>query len=429
MKAEQLWASILQEAIQGKLVPQLESEPESNQIGEIPEEVPFAIPEKWKWRAFSEAVKSIATKPYQIKSSEVLSEGFIPVVSQSQRSIDGYCNDEDKVIPTELLPIVIFGDHTKVAKYVAFPFIVGADGTKLLRPIHNDLTCEFLYFFVQFMSQKIRNRGYSRHFQFLKSTFIPIPPLKEQVRITARLKKLKPLIEKYGQEQIAIEKLENSFPSLLRLSLLKEAIQGKLVPQLESEPEVSQIGKIPEDVPFNIPSKWKWMSLGNVLTEISDGSHNPPPNSGEGIPVLSAKNVNNGIIDTQLVTRWTTEQQWAIEDKKIHIEPGDVLLTIVGTIGRTAVVSSSAPKFMLQRSVCVMKPENFLNSEFLSLMLTSPTSLKWMMARASGTAQKGIYLKILRELPLPIPPLPEQHRIVAKLSELFDKLNWTQRFQ
>ena len=76
-----------------------------------------------------------------------------------------------------------------------------------------------------------------------------------------------------------------------------------------------------------------------------------------------------------------------------------------------------------------MKPENFLNSEFLSLMLTSPTSLEWMMARASGTAQKGIYLKTLRELPLPIPPLPEQHRIVAKLSELFDKLNWTQRFQ
>lgn len=172
---------------------------------------------------------------------------------------------------------------------------------------------------------------------------------------------------------------------------MEKAIQGKLVPQLESEPEVSQIGKIPEDVPFNIPSKWKWMSLGNVLTEISDGSHNPPPNSGEGIPVLSAKNVNNGIIDTQLVTRWTTEEQWAIEDKKIHIEPGDILLTIVGTIGRTAVVSNSAPKFMLQRSVCVMKPENFLNSEFLSLMLTSPTSLEWMMARASGTAQKGIY--------------------------------------
>ena len=85
---------------------------------------------------------------------------------------------------------MIFGDHTRVAKYVNFPFIVGADGTKLLRPIHEDLTPEFLYFFVQFMSQQIRDRGYSRHFQFLKSTFVPIPPKQEQTRIVAKLKEI-----------------------------------------------------------------------------------------------------------------------------------------------------------------------------------------------------------------------------------------------
>ena len=165
------------------------------------------------------------------------------------------------------------------------------------------------------------------------------------------------------------------------------------------------------------------MSLNDVLLQISDGSHNPPPNSGVGIPVLSAKNVHDGIIDTQAVTRWTTEEQWVIEDRKVHIESGDVLLTIVGTIGRTAVVPDDALKFMLQRSVCVMKTKNFLNSKFLSLMLTSPALLEWMMDRASGTAQKGIYLKALRAMPLPIPPLSEQHRIVGKLTELFNKLN------
>ena len=180
----------LEQAIEGKLVPQLESEPDAKQIGVEPKEVPFVIPEKWKWRAFPVAVKNISAKSYQIKSSEVLRDGALPVVSQSKQRIDGYSNNKSKAIPTELLPIVIFGDHTRVTKYVNFPFIVGADGTKLLRPIHEDLTPEFLYFFVQFMSQQIRDRGYSRHFQFLKSTYVPIPPKQEQIRIVAKLKEI-----------------------------------------------------------------------------------------------------------------------------------------------------------------------------------------------------------------------------------------------
>lgn len=195
------------------------------------------------------------------------------------------------------------------------------------------------------------------------------------------------------------------------------------VAQLESEPEIVQFGRTPEDVPFPIPSKWKWMSLVEILLEISDGSHNPPPNSGQGIPVLSAKNVNNGVIDAQGVTRWVTEEQWLIEDKKIHIEPGDVLLTIVGSIGRTAVVPDGAAKFMLQRSVCIMKPKTFLDSEFLALMLTSSALFEWMMDRASGTAQKGIYLKTVKAMPFPVPPFSEQQRIVAKTKKIFEQIN------
>lgn len=418
MKAEQLWASILQEAIQGKLVPQLENEPEVNQIGELPEDIPFAIPEKWKWRAFSEAVKSIATKPYQIKSSEVLSEGFIPVVSQSQRSIDGYCNDEDKVIPTELLPIVIFGDHTKVAKYVAFPFIVGADGTKLLRPIQNDLTCEFLYFFVQFMSQKIRNRGYSRHFQFLKSTFIPIPPLKEQVRITARLKKLKPLIEKYGQEQIAIEKLENSFPSLLRLSLLKEAIQGKLVPQLESEPEVETFSSEPDDPPFDIPDKWKWAKFRDVV-DVRDGTHDTPKYQISGVPLVTSKNLRNGTIDFNNV-KYISEEDHIEISKRSKVEKGDILFAMIGTVGNPAIVGNDS--IFSIKNVALFKPlyDSKLNFEFLYYLLLFAQNQ--MIKESSGGVQRFVSLKYLRNFYIPVPPLGEQQRIVSRIKKLISTL-------
>ena len=402
-----------------KLVTQLENEPEVNQIGELPEDIPFAIPEKWKWRAFSEAVKSIATKPYQIKSSEVLSEGFIPVVSQSQRSIDGYCNDEDKVIPTELLPIVIFGDHTKVAKYVAFPFIVGADGTKLLRPIQNDLTCEFLYFFVQFMSQKIRNRGYSRHFQFLKSTFIPIPPLKEQVRITARLKKLKPLIEKYGQEQIAIEKLENSFPSLLRLSLLKEAIQGKLVPQLESEPIVTQVGAKPQDVPFIIPNKWKWVQLKTVGKVIGGGTPrtNVPEYWDNGdIPWFTPADL--GKITSIYVgtsARKITAKGLA-NSSAIRMPRNSVLFSSRAPIGYIALAEEAC--CTNQGCKSFVANESFIMPMWAYWVLKARTPD--IVSRASGTTFKEISGRGMGDTWIPLPPIPEQNRIITRIKELFD---------
>ena len=299
------------------------------------------------------------------------------------------------------------------------------NGNAMVVKPRNDLVChDYLVAFLKVFNWKKVISGSAQPQitrKNLATVLFPLPPLEEQHRIVAKLNQLCDQIE---SAENAYKELSGSLSERFKQLCLEKVVQGKLVPQLESEPEMAQIGETPEDVAFDIPAKWKWMSLENVLTEISDGSHNPPPNSGKGIPVLSAKNVNNGIIDAQLITRWTTEEQWAIEDKKIHIEPGDVLLTIVGTIGRTAVVSNDMPKFILQRSVCVMKTKNFLNSEFLSLMLTSPALLEWMMDRASGTAQKGIYLKSLRKMPIPVPPLSEQHRIVGKILELFDKLKW-----
>lgn len=424
-----------------KLVTQLESEPESNQIGEIPEEVPFVIPEKWKWAKLSD----VAIFNPKVAPDDELEATFLPMAAvsagyenkidtteiQSWRKIkSGYSKFADGDIIMAKITPCFQNLKSAICKNLCNGIGAGSTEFHVIRP-NSLLNPTYLLIFLKspyLLTYGIENfKGTAGQQRIgtndLKKCLIPLPPLEEQKRIVACVENLRSHINSYQNEEQQLSALQSSFKEKLRASILQEAIQGKLVPQLESEPEMPQIGGIPENIPFDIPSKWKWMSLENVLTEISDGSHNPPPNSGKGVPVLSAKNINNGIIDTQLVTRWTTEEQWAIEDRKIHIEPGDVLLTIVGTIGRTAVVPDDAPKFMLQRSVCVMKTKNFLNSKFLSLMLTSPALLEWMMDRASGTAQKGIYLKALRAMPLPIPPLSEQHRIVGKLTELFNKLN------
>ena len=92
-------------------------------------------------------------------------------------------------------PVIIFGDHTKNVKYIDFDFIVGADGVKILNPIF--IYPMFLYYLIEYAKINMKNRGYSRHFQFLKEKFYPIPPFNEQKRIVKKIKELLPHVNRY----------------------------------------------------------------------------------------------------------------------------------------------------------------------------------------------------------------------------------------
>ena len=158
------------------------------------------------------------------------------------------------------------------------------------------------------------------------------------------------------------------------------------------------------------------MRLGEITSKITDGSHNPPPNNLSGVPILSATNIFDEKIQIESASRWISEEQWEIENKRTDIQLNDILLTIVGTIGRTAIVKSN-DKFALQRSVAVLKPIQ-VYSEYISYVLQSAFLLDLLNLSSKGTAQKGIYLSSLKDLILPLPALNEQHRIVAKIEEL-----------
>lgn len=172
-----------------------------------------------------------------------------------------------------------------------------------------------------------------------------------------------------------------------------------------------------DEVTKTLPTSWKAVPLAAISVKLTDGSHNPPRDAGSGVPMLSSQNVlDNGAIDFTTPSRYVSAEDFQRENARTSASPGDVLLTIVGSLGRSAVVPVEAPDFVLQRSVAVIRTG--LVSGYLAIFLRSPVARAYYDEHGKGTAQKGIYLGKLGELLLPVPPLDEQARIVARVDEL-----------
>ena len=185
---------ILDLAIHGKLVPQdPNDEPASELLKRINPKAEITtdnghsvkLPPGWCACKYTDIYTDISSKPYQIFQSQIQESGKYPVVSQSVKHIEGFtdsCN-----VFSHSLPCIIFGDHTRVVKYIDFDFVVGADGVKIQCPKVN---VKWAYYVMEYVSSKIVNKGYSRHFgQVVKFTYA-LPPLAEQQRIVAKIEEL-----------------------------------------------------------------------------------------------------------------------------------------------------------------------------------------------------------------------------------------------
>ena len=427
MNAESLRASILQEAIQGRLVPQLESEPAVEQIGKAPEDVPFAIPEKWKWCNFGNVVAygkceqvlsqnieksawildlediesgtgnllqkkkdaSVQSNKNRFKKGDVLYSKLRPYLNKViVADEDGYCTTEIVPITPSVAQAPLDAQYLKI--YLMSPYFVGyanqcSYGVKMPRLGTKD-------------AQK---------------ALFPLPPLKEQYRIVAKLNELRPLVETYGKEQEALEKLEKEFPDKLRASLLQEAIQGKLVPQLESEPAVEQIGKAPEDVPFAIPEKWKWCNFGNVVAY------------GKCEQVLS-QNIEKSawILDLEDIESGTgnllqKKKDASVQSNKNRFKKGDVLYSKLRPYLNKVIVADEDGYCTTE--IVPITPsvaQAPLDAQYLKIYLMSPYFVGYANQCSYGVKMPRLGTKDAQKALFPIPPIEEQCRIVAKLNEL-----------
>ena len=346
----------------------------------------------WQTKPFEDCIEKV-TYTSKIQRKYFLDTGTFPVVSQEDAFINGYWDGEDDVFRVET-PLVVFGDHTKVLKYVDFDFVLGADGVKLLPPK------EFLvpkFFYYQLQTAQLDSLGYARHYKLLKELQINYPDKAEQHRIVA---------------------------------LLDEAFDGIATARANAEKNLHNARAVFESHLQSVFTEaWQAgepVTLAELATDITDGDHMPPPKAPSGIPFITIGNVAKGnrkidFSDTFMVPR---EYFDALKpNKKPRV--GDVLYTVTGSFGIPILVNEQRD-FCFQRHIGLIRPKTDVSSEWLFYLLMSPQIIQQAYAGATGTAQKTVSLKVLRGFKVPRIPLIMQKAATSTLNNL---ANETQRLE
>lgn len=229
-----------------------------------------------------------------------------------------------------------------------------------------------------------------------KRILIPIPPQKEQEKIAEILSTVDSQID---DTEKLIEKSKE----------LKKGLMQKLLTKGigHSEFKKTEVAEI--------PAEWEVKKLEEVTRLIKDGTHNPPVRVDKGIPLLSAENIFNRKVNYGINEKNISINDYNNIHKNYTIDKGDILMTIVGTIGRVAVVQDDN-KFTVQRSVAIIKSGEDLSNEYLSYFLESDICKRDLYRRSNCTAQAGLYLGELGKIKIILPSLDEQEKIADILS-------------
>jgi type I restriction enzyme S subunit len=355
----------------------------------------FDLPQSWSNIKLDEVVKCISPNNKKLKQKDYHAQGKYPVIDQGQVFIGGYSDDKNLLLDFEP-PVIVFGDHTKVKKFVNFNFIVGADGVKVLKPIEY-FDPKLFYYFLHCI--KFVDKGYARHYQHLIKENIPLPPLSEQSRIVAKLEELFPQLD------IAVAELKKAKEQIktYKQSVLKYAFEGKLTI------DNSQF-KIDNET--GLPEGWKWVKLSELATEITDGDHLPPPKSPNGIPFITISNINKSINKIDFSDTFKVDPVYykKIKDSK-KPRRGDILYTVTGSFGIPVLIDFDM-KFCFQRHIGLIRPNSEVKNKCLYYILQTPQVYRQADETSTGTAQKTVTLNALRNIIVPKIPISIQTQII-----------------
>lgn len=388
------------------------------------------IPQTWSTMSFEEGIETISDLGLRVEQREYLAEGLLPVIDQGINFIGGYTNDLSKRYRGPL-PVIAFGDHTRRIKYVDFDFAVGAQGVKLLKA-RDCWVPKYLAYLLSVLP--IPDRGYGRHYQFLRKLVLPLPPLNEQVRILGEAEKHLSLID-VGQRSLT-KALANL--NRYRASILKAACEGRLV---TTEAELARAqgqatvlkaaceGRLIhlEDKQVNsqgLQEGWFWSTLEKITSpdrRCAYGVLQPGPHIDGGVPLIRVGDIADGTVLHKDMKRISPSIASQYPRTKLH--GGEVLITLVGAIGRTAVVPTGLSGANVARAVGVIPVAEWVDPHWVEIWLRSPQSQAEIIPKAHEVARKTLNLEDVRATRIAIPPIPEQHRIVAEVSRLTSLIN------
>ena len=343
----------------------------------------MSMKDNWKYILFEDCLQKVKYTN-KVLSSDYLKKGTYPIISQEEAFVSGYWNNEDDVFRVQK-PVVIFGDHTRVLKYVDFDFVIGADGVKVLLP-KDALNTKFLKYYLYWYN--IPNLGYSRHYKLLKELYIPVPTLSIQEVIVAELDKLNEILTKKHEQLKELDRLGQA-----------------LFYDMFGDPSVNN-------------KKWEMSTIGDIAISVTYGTSKPASEFGK-YPYLRMNNITyTGSLDLSNLKYIDLSD---LEVEKFLVKKGDILFNRTNSkdlVGKTTYFPYNMPMVIAGYLIRVRLKE-YMDSIFVSYYMNTyyiKTYLKGLCKSIIGMA--NINAKELQRIPIFLPPLTQQSLFAQKINAL-----------
>lgn len=332
--------------------------------------------------SFVDVFEDVTKLGRKIPTTDYAERGAHPIIDQGQDEIAGY-TDETEGLFTDV-PAIIFGDHTRVIKYVDKPCFLGADGVKLLKVKLPEANYRYLYYVLQ--NARIPNTGYNRHFKWLKEVEIPLPDAHTQTAIVTALDKLTTLISLRKQQ----------------IAKLDELVKARFVEMFGD--------------PVSNPKGWEMAQLSS-LAEIKIGPfgsllHKEDYVSDEH-PLVNPSHIVDGriVVDNELTVNDAKYEEMVA----YHLHPGDVVLGRRGEMGRCAVVYEQG--MLCGTGSLIIRPSDMMHPYFLQKIISYPTFKKAIEDMAVGVTMMNLNVPIVSSFMIPVLPRDQQDAYLAFVTQ------------
>ena len=331
----------------------------------------------WEYRDFEKCLEKVVYTP-KLQSSNYQENGKYPIVSQEDCLISGYWDKEDDVFRL-VKPIVVFGDHTRILKYIDFDFVLGADGVKILQPT-DDIKAKFLYYYLKWYD--VPSLGYSRHYKLLKECIVPIPPTHVQEQICSLLDKMNRVIEAKKEQ---LKELDN----------LAQAIFYDMF----GDPVTNEKG-------------WSVKSMKVVAPAVEYKGEHPQIDGKFWLLNLDKVEAQTGNILS--VDYYEYDE---IGNSVVSFDSSNVLYSKLRPYLNKVVVPTEIG-FATSELVPLQPVITLLERQYLAYMLRSKQFVDFINSKVSGAKMPRVDMTVFRNFTVPIPPLPLQQAFAEKVEAI-----------